>query len=667
MAKLVIAVAVGFLVGIGAALVVPVGPAPDVPKVQATAKVPTPSAEPPASATLRTLPEITRLGSDFEQTAALYQLLRRANTAALDRLLAEADTLERARDARETKSIILARYAELDPVAAVEAAMATTGSDDALVRAVFAAWGKYDHAAALEHARALPELQRRYAAVAVLGTTDALNADEKREIAESFGVLPAYARMQAQESALDDPVAAWNDAVATHGPQPDATGREALWRIAQRWADSDPRAAVAAVAALPHSTQRWSWLSTLVKHWARLDLAAASTWAEALPPTPERASMLASVAGVIAEDAPLEAMAFAEALTGNARRQAIGAALDAWAEHDPSAAMAALDEVGDHATRSVWQHQIAGRWASQDAHATWEWVLAQPPSSARVRLLWIPLGRIAQTDPLEAVALAESLRGRERGEAVMMALGTWASNDARAAANWAARAESVDPSGRDDHLRHVLVIWARDDPLAALAWVEASNLSSWRAVSAVAGQYANRNPRQAMNWVLSQPVGIQRQVIADVVRAWARDAPQAASRAVGRIRDDQVRVVGQEALASTWAETDPNRALRWVASVSDAAARTELTTHVLQRWVSYDAEAAASHVRRVRDARDRDGMALTLILSPSLTYIDPDMAEELYKTIADPEVRREAASILFAIFEDPDPERAERYRAPAGR
>lgn len=667
MAKLGIAIAAGFLVGIGAAFTVLRGPAPDMPVVETAAKLSAPSAEQPANGTPRTLAEITGLASDFEQTAVLYQLLRHADTATLDRLLAEAGTLERSRDARATKSIILARYAELDPVAAVRAAMATTGSDDALVRAVFGAWAKYDHAAALEHARTLPELQRRYAVVAVLGTAGALHADEKRKIAESFAVLPAYARMQAQESALDDPVAAWNDAVATHGSQPDATGREALWRIAQRWADSDPRAAVAAVAALPASMQRQSWLSTLIKHWARVDLAAASTWAEALPPTPERAGLLANLAGVIAEDAPLEAIAFAEALTGNARRQAIGSALFAWAEQDPSAAMAALDEVGDHIMRMGWQQQIAGRWASQDAHATWEWALAQPPSRARVRLLWIPLGRIAQTDPLEALVLAEGLRGRERGEAVMMALGTWASNDARGAANWAARAEDVDPSGRDDHLRHVLSIWAREDPLAALAWVEASNLSSWRAVSAVAGQYANQNPRQALSWVLSQPVGIQRQAIGGVVRAWAREAPQAASRAVGRILNDQVRAVGQEALASTWAETDPSRALRWVASVSDAATRTELTARVLHRWGDDDAEAVARHVRRVRDAGERDAMALTLIRSASLAYSEPDVAEELYEAISDPEARREAATMLFAIFEDREPERAERYRATAGR
>ena len=101
--------------------------------------------------------------------------------------------------------------------------------------------------------------------------------------------------------------------------------------------------------------------------------------------------------------------------------------------------------------------------------------------------------------------------------------------------------------------------------------------------------------------------------------------------------------------------------------MSDADTRTELTTRVLRRWVNFDAEAAAAHVRRVRDAGQRDAMALTLILTSSLAYNDPALAEDLYETITDPDVRRDAASMLFSTFEDRDPERAERYRAPAGR
>ncbi len=276
-------------------------------------------------------------------------------------------------------------------------------------------------------------------------------------------------------------------------------------------------------------------------------------------------------------------------------------------------------------------------------------------------LLWMPLGAIAQTDPLEATLLAGSLRGRERRQAMDIAVQTWASNDARAAANWAVRTDN-DSSERDEHLRNALGTWARDDPLAAMAWVEASDLTSATAFSAVATHYATRSPRQAMDWVLSQPLGIQRQAIRAVVHSWARDAPLAASRAVARIRDDQVRTAGREALAYTWGETDPSRALRWVAGLSDADTRSDLATRVLRRWVSYDAEAAVTHIRRMRDDHQRDAMAVALIQGGMLAYNDPPLAEELYDGIADPEARRSAATILYALFQSRDPERAERYR-----
>ena len=419
------------------------------------------------------------------------------------------------------------------------------------------------------------------------------------------------------------------------------------------------------MAALAESPEQRSWLSTLVRHWAQVDLAAASAWAEALPAAAKRSRLLASVAGVIAEDAPHDAIAFAETLAGNARRQAIASALNAWAAQDPSAALAALDEMADHAVPAYLKQQIVRHWVRQNARAAWEWAVSQSPSPSRVWLLRMPLGMIAQTDPLEAIALARGLRGRERRDAMAGALGTWASNDARAAANWAARADDVDPRERDDYLRYVLDVWGGEDASAALAWVEASSLSSGTAVSAVARQYAARSPRQALDWVLSQPLAVQRQAIAGVVIAWARDAPQAASRAVARIRDDQIRASGQNALASTWGDADPNRALRWAVGLADADRRSELTSRVLRRWANYDAQAAATYVRRVRDAGRRDAMALTLIES-QLPYNEPDVAEELYGYIRDPEVQRKAATMLRALFQNRYPERVERYRAAAG-
>ena len=136
-------------------------------------------------------------------------------------------------------------------------------------------------------------------------------------------------------------------------------------------------------------------------------------------------------------------------------------------------------------------------------------------------------------------------------------------------------------------------------------------------------------------------------------------------RGVERIRDDQVRADGRQALASTWGETDPNRALRWLAGLSDVETRTKLATLVLRVWISYDPPAAVAHIRRMRNDRQRDATAAPVIQG-NLTYNDPSLAEELYENIADPEARQRAASMLYAFFRDRDPERAERYRADAG-
>ena len=58
---------------------------------------------------------------------------------------------------------------------------------------------------------------------------------------------------------------------------------------------------------------------------------------------------------------------------------------------------------------------------------------------------------------------------------------------------------------------------------------------------------------------------------------------------------------------------------------------------------------------------------LTLFLTSSLAYNVRRWPRTCTKHITDPDVRRDAASMLFSTFEDRDPERAERYRAPAGR
>ena len=65
-----------------------------------------------------------------------------------------------------------------------------------------------------------------------------------------------------------------------------------------------------------------------------------------------------------------------------------------------------------------------------------------------------------------------------------------------------------------------------------------------------------------------------------------------------------------------------------------------------------------------RNAKERDHMTLTLVIT--LLYEDPALSEELYAKLTDAEVRQNAAAVLYRYWQDRDPERADRYRAPAG-
>lgn len=665
MVKLGLAVAIGFLAGAVAVMLLVSYHADDLEIATVLAEpisgpVGQP-AEPKVRAGARTLAAIMRTPSDFEQTAMLYQLLRDADAATIERLLAEADELRPARESHAAKSIIVARYAELDPDAAVQAVMAD-GGDPVLVRSVFAAWGKMDHQAALESARHLPELTGRHAAMAVLTVADALSDGQRRSVARAFSVLSVFEQEQARAEARQDPAAAWSDALVTHGEQAQGDAGQVLWQIAHRWADTDPQAALAAVLALPSSARRRTWLGNLVGHWAENDLDAATTWALAQSWSAERTRMLASIARVIAGDSPREAVAFAGTLTGEARRSALGSVLNTWVEQDPRAALAALDELdelGDRAAKGRWRLQLTSRWARQDARAAAYWVVTQPPSADRARMLHEPLRRLAATAPRDAIVLANRLRGRERREVLSTVVRAWAGWDVRAAANWVATSNSLDASQREQQLEVVLRSWARDDTFAAVAWIEA-NASSPGVVATVAQHYANRDPREALDWVLSQPRRVQRQAIRAVVQTWARDAPREAARAVARINADDIRASGESAIASAWAEADPDQALRWVASLRDAEQREQLAVQVLMRWVQFDAKGAVAHVRRMRNVDDRDAVAVALIMS--LVHQDTALAEELYETLTHPELRESAAARLYRYWQDRDPDRARRFR-----
>lgn len=575
-----------------------------------------------------TLAKILLLPSDFQQTLTLYALLADADRDTLERLLDEADHLQPRREGRAAKSIIYSRYAELDPQAAIDRIMARGVSEQNLLAQVFQAWAKYDHTAALRHAEALPPIYRRAAGAAVLSVSENALPGDRDEIAATFGLRGQLAHMQADEALSGSPAVAWRQALAT---SPSQQRESSLFHIAHRWAERDPERALAAVGELPTSDMRRSMQRNLVMRWAMTDREAARIWLQAQPRLEEHTAITTGFAAALAQGTPREALDFAQGLSGRGRREAAEAVFGAWMQYDPRAAAEALVALDDRSLTEEAGHIVLYGWSTIDPHAAFEWVSTQQASAQSVWSVEVPLGRIAEHQPLDAMELALDLR-----------------------------------TGRSDAVSSVLDVWARNDPRGAAAWLQQSSVQvADHVVSTIARAYVELDMDEALDWLGEQSAE-------DQGRALYTFAPEMqslaqASRMLARIDDAEVRNQAIGAIAGTWPA--PREAIRWIGRTAARDDVAALQSLVFEQWADVDRDEAASYVRRLGTQAQRD--AAYAALASTVLYADneddtADFAHRMYKRIRDDATRQETAQTLYWYWKQEHPDRAERYRDDAG-
>ena len=596
------------------ALVAPSRPMSNEPPTRSPANVPD------AQTAFTTLAAITSVASHFEQTAMLHNLLRTADRSTVERLLDEATGLRPPSESHAAKRIIYARYAELDPLVAVDRALGEQGAaGQMLLRHVFTAWAKHDFHAALAHTETLPPVQRAAAAASVLQTREDLPVDHLG----TLSLEQQLALMESGEPPQGDPARAWQTALA----EPAGAGRMMkLRRIAQHWVRIDPRQALAAAAALPSNNDLGP---LLIQRWAEFDGESARAWVLNQPESPVRREMLGALAQAITTRDPQSALALAQTLEGAERRQVLEAVLAAWAKTDAPAALAALENLRETRMPQGAQFGIIAGWAQQDPRAAFEWAMAQKTTMENLHLAVIPLQAMAQFNPEEALRLAEQLEGMRGQHAVAAIVSTW----------------------------------AEGDPRAAAAWLESADGDTSSAVAAVAYAYSQTSPAEAFDWFDALPK--QKQFFA--AHSWASAAaersPDEASRLISGIRDAEVRAQATQALVMSWAQSEPQDARRWIASGADAEARPTLYRQLFQSWGHFDRDGAVNELRHLGQ-RDRDRAALGLL--EATVFDDADFAAEVYGRIRAAAAKREAAERLYHALMQTDPARAERYRKAAG-
>jgi hypothetical protein len=256
---------------------------------------------------------------------------------------------------------------------------------------------------------------------------------------------------------------------------------------------------------------------------------------------------------------------------GRSRRTAAGAAIYAWAFHDPEAALRALDGVEDAQLRDFLRTRLVAGWArSGDEEGANRYVASLPEG--------------AQRDSFAGM-LARELN-EQGAEAVM---------------RWAEGVPEVVPSYKATVFRKACAAIASTDPGAAVRWAAAHAGRSYAVGSTaiIAGRWANLDPQAALEWLLTQPGGAERdKAISDAfgvwsslssaeAESWLRSATPAAAL------DPAVRVAVRRANPGS-----PEGAVEWAKRIGDAKLREEVIVAVGRAWLRREPAAAGSWLGR---------------------------------------------------------------------
>lgn len=411
-----------------------------------------------------------------------------------------------------------------------------------------------------------------------------------------------------------------------------------LRRLLQR----DPQAALAEALRIADAEQRPGPLFGVLADWGEIDRDAALTAALEIAETRGDARGLAFVQSALRTADITEAAALfrdAERFPPEQAAQLRHVTLRKMSTQDPALAARELAQVQNREARAQLARIMADDFAAHDPYAALEWARGLEPPVAGIEATM--LAAIARSNPYEAIDLAAKSKDpngvlRSVQRIVDATLDGGAADIARLAD---AALRAAGSAGDDRVVQGVTTAWAEREPRAALDWLvsQAGLVPSalFAQTAAVIGQrnadvavayasrvppllrddwfasiaqgYARGNPRAAADWVASLrgDPAYPRAASAIAVNLATLDAP-AAARLLETTGLDSDSVRGAAgSVAQEWARADPTAAAQWSARLPEPV-RDEALAGVMNRWLQDDFATARAWVTRSPRGQIRD-------------------------------------------------------------
>ncbi len=273
----------------------------------------------------------------------------------------------------------------------------------------------------------------------------------------------------------------------------------------------------------------------------------------------------------------------------DSRRGEYSLLFSAWAQTDPTAALAYAKANGGHATNTIMTS-----WASMDPEAAIQWAKANFSGDGANPYLPGIIRSLSTTDPARATELLASMpRSEERGKGLDYMLPHLLQQGADATRSWiTSLSDSVLKNGAMERSVDRL---AATDPAGTAAWLIANpGEAQQHSVDNVYGIWANRDKQAAMASFAAMPAGENRtNALRGMVSSTASEDPKAAVSLMNSYPNDVTDRVVQNFVWHSM-ESDPALAATQIARIADPEQRDQTYRRTLDNWLERDPAAATA-------------------------------------------------------------------------
>jgi hypothetical protein len=346
-----------------------------------------------------------------------------------------------------------------------------------------------------------------------------------------------------------------------------------------------------------------------------------------------------SVAHELGRSSPLDAIEWAKSLSSKSLRdQSLASAWQGWAETDPVAVVAAMQN--DHQPKQLDAivGTIAHVWSRSDLTATLAWIESLRDGgmqNAAYASLWLDPAqlshdtarnllsnltsdrvrddfaqKIGQQLALEnipdALAWAENLPDdKGRSPALISVLQQWTANDPLAASQYVT--SQPESKERSQNLAHVVNLWSQSDPDAAYAFVQtlAPGHARDTALGSVIEIMSQQEPAKALEMFRSvQDSEVVGRLSERLIGSLIKSDPTAALQLASQIPPES-QPKTYYALIRGWAFDQPRQAGEWLNSLSPGVARDSAIKAYVSVIDGMDAALATQWAVNIQEPTER--------------------------------------------------------------